>query len=169
MIDQILSREWNIENESYFPYLLGQYGYANQVRDYILRLTDLKTKRREYPEVSYGAIQGIVQGVMGIRADARVNRITTLFNGRAGDTHTLENLPVLQRKISVTQSPDKASLRNAGSSPLQWRVMFTGKHPFIIVDGVKRKAMQMTAKGARTVSFLDVNVVASGQVTARVD
>lgn len=169
VIDQILSREWNIENESYFPYLLGQYGYANQVRDYILRLTDLKTKRREYPEVSYGAIQGIVQGVMGIRADARVNRITTLFNGRAGDTHTLENLPVLQRKISVTQSPDKASLRNAGSSPLQWRAMFTGKHPFIIVDGVKRKAMQMTVKGARTVSFLDVNVAASGQVTARVD
>nr|WP_295922852.1 hypothetical protein [uncultured Dyadobacter sp.] len=169
VIDQILSREWNIENESYFPYLLGQYGYAPQVRNYVLRLTDLQTKRREYPEVSYGAIQGIVQGIMGIQADARVNRISTLFNGREEDTNTLENLPVLQRKIAVTQSRNKASFRNSGASPVQWRAMFTGKHPFIIVDGVKRKAAQMTVKGARTVSFLDVHVGANRQVVARVD
>lgn len=169
VIDEILSREWNIENESYFPYLLGQYGYTNQVRDYILHLTDLKTKRREYPEVSYGSIQGIVQGIMGIDADARVNRITTLFNGRPNDTHTLENLPVLQRKISVTESRNKASLQNTGSSAVQWRVMFTGKHPFITVDGVKRKAAQTAIKGSRTVSFLDVDVAANRQVTAQID
>lgn len=169
VIDEILSREWNIENESYFPYLLGQYGYTNQVRDYILHLTDPKTKRREYPEVSYGSIQGIVQGIMGIDADARVNRITTLFNGRQDDTHTLENLPVLQRKISVTESRNKASLQNTGSSAVQWRVMFTGKHPFITVDGIKRKAAQTAIKGSRTVSFLDVDVAANREVTARVD
>jgi hypothetical protein len=169
VIGQILSREWNIENESYFPYLLGQYGYTNQVRDYILHLTDLKTKRREYPEVSYGVIQGIVQGIMGIDADARVNRITTLFNGRPEDTNTLENLPVLKRKISVTLSRSKASFQNTGSSAVQWRAMFTGNHPFIAVDGVKRKASQLTVKGARTVSFLDVNVTANRRVTARIN
>lgn len=169
VIGQILSREWNIENESYFPYLLGQYGYTNQVRDYILHLTDLKTKRREYPEVSYGAIQGIVQGVMGIHADARVNRITTLFNGRPDDTNTLENLPVLQRKISVTQSRSKASFQNTGSSAVQWRVMFTGKHSFITVDGIKRKAAQAAIKGERTVSFLDVDVTANRQASATIN
>ncbi|WP_221392035.1 hypothetical protein [Dyadobacter sp. NIV53] len=52
---------------------------------------------------------------------------------------------------------------------VQWRAMFTGKHPFITVDVVKRKAVQMTVKGARMVSYLDVNVAASRQVTARVD
>lgn len=168
VINQILSREWNIENESYFPYLLGQYGYTNQIHDYIVHLTDPKTKRREYPEVSFGVIQGIVQGIMGIQADARVNRITTFFNGKPDDSNTLENLPVLKSKISVTQSRSKASFQNTGSSAVQWRAMFTGKYPFITVDGRKRKAAQMTVKGERIVSYLDVDVAANRQVTAMV-
>ncbi|WAC13155.1 alpha,alpha-trehalase [Dyadobacter pollutisoli] len=169
VIDQILSREWNIENESYFPYLLGQYGYTDQVYDYILRLTDPATKRREYPEVSYGAIQGIVQGVMGISADARINLITTLFNGKKNDTNTIENLPVLKRKIALIQSQKKSSLHNTGSGPVQWRVMFTGNHAFITVNGTRRKATQKIIKGARTVSFLDVSVAANQQLTAQVN
>jgi len=97
-----------------------------------------------------------------------------LFNGRAEDTHTIENLPVLQRHISVTESAKTASLRNvgsgaAGSGALQWRVMFAGKHPFIIVDGVRRKASQTVVKGSRTVSYLDVPVAANVQITARVE
>ena len=178
-IDQILARDWNIENQSYFPYVLGQYGYPEQIRSQVLHLTDPATKRREYPEVSFGAVQGVVQGIMGIDADARVNRITTLFNGRAEDTHTIENLPVLQRHISVTESAKTASLRNvgsgaagsgaSGSGALQWRVMFAGKHPFIIVDGVRRKASQTVVKGSRVVSYLDVPVAANVQITARVE
>jgi len=166
-IDQILARDWNMENQSYFPYVLGQYGYPEQIRGQILHLTDPATKRREYPEVSYGAVQGVVQGIMGIDADVRVNRITTLFNGRAADTHTIENLPVLQRKISVTEGAKTATLRNAGPA-LQWRVMFAGKHPFIMVNGARRKASRMVVKGSRTVSFLDVTVPANQQLVARV-
>lgn len=168
-IDQILARDWNMENQSYFPYVLGQYGYPDQIRSQILHLTDPATKRREYPEVSYGAVQGLVQGVMGIDADARVNRITTLFNGRAEDTHTIENLPVLQRNVSVTESAKTASLRNAGASAVQWRVMFAGKHPFIIVNGKRQKASQTVVKGSRAVSFADVPVAGNQEVSARVE
>lgn len=167
-IGQILSREWNIENESYFPYLLAQYGYPEEVRKYVLHLTDPETKRREYPEVSYGAIQGIVQGIMGISADARVNRITTLYNGRAADTHTLENLPVLQRKVSLTQRQNSASLLNSGAGSVQWRAMFAGKHAFVTVNGARRKAGRTTVGGGREVSFADVQVPAGRQVTARI-
>lgn len=168
-IDQILARDWNMENQSYFPYVLGQYGYPEQIRKQVIYLTDPATKRREYPEVSYGTVQGVVQGIMGIEADARVNRVTTLFNGRAADTHTIENLPVLQRTISVTEGVKTASLRNAGTNALQWRVMFAGKHPFIMVDGARRKASQTVVKGSRLVSFVDVPVAASQAVSARVE
>ncbi|MCF0072884.1 hypothetical protein LZD49_20565 [Dyadobacter sp. CY261] len=169
VIGQILARDWNMENQSYFPYVLGQYGYPEQIRSQVLHLTDPATKRREYPEVSYGAVQGIVQGIMGIDADARVNRITTLFNGRAADTHTIDNLPVLQRTISLTESQKRASLHNAGSGTIQWRVMFAGKHPFITVNGARRKASQTVVKGSRAVSYVDVSVAANQQVAARVD
>jgi hypothetical protein len=38
----------------------------------MLLLTNPETKRREYPEVSYGVILGFASGLMGIEPDARL-------------------------------------------------------------------------------------------------
>ena len=80
-IDQILARDWNMENQSYFPYVLGQYGYPEQIRSQILHLTDPATKRREYPEVSYGAVQGVVPPGAGGGAAPRTCRTARRATG----------------------------------------------------------------------------------------
>ena len=68
-----------IENLSYFPLIMYQNGYADKGYDYILHLTSLSTERRDYPEVSFGVIEGFVEGLMGIDADERFNRVSTQY------------------------------------------------------------------------------------------
>lgn len=69
----------NVETMSYLPYLLYLNGYRDQAYRYILHLSDPATKRREYPEVSFGIIEGIIQGLMGIDPDASSGTIRTLI------------------------------------------------------------------------------------------
>jgi hypothetical protein len=84
-IAHLLANDWNVENLSYLPYQLYRHGYTQEAYKYILHLTDPSTKRREYPEVSFGVVQAIVQGLMGIEADATKNTLGSFFNGREGD------------------------------------------------------------------------------------
>ena len=100
-IQHLLSKDWNIENLSYFPLIMYQNGYADKAYDYMLHLTDPSTQRREYPEVSFGVIKGFVEGLMGIDADARFNRVSTLYRSNKEIASTLNNVPLLKTLISV--------------------------------------------------------------------
>lgn len=167
-ISRIVNEKLNVENMSYLPYQLSRYGYSNEAYNYILHLTNPNTKRREYPEVSYGVIEGIVQGMMGIEADARFNRIMTVYNGKSSHFAELRNLGLVGSVVNVRQEKNKSSLQNQGRGTLNWRVVFNGRFTYVVVNGNKRKPFYGKDMMGKWRSYIDVNVLpgATIEVTA---
>ncbi len=157
-IAHLLNNEWNVENLSYQPYQMYKYGYWDKAYSYILYLTNPTTKRREYPEVSYGAIEGIVQGLMGIDADARFNRVSTIYRSHRADSAVITHLPVLSTSITVKHWPNGSSLLNEGKKPVNWRVACNGRIPHITVGGRKMKTTQECGIMGNFISYVEVRV-----------
>lgn len=124
-IQHLLSKNWNVENLSYFPLIMYQNGQADKGYDYLLHLTDPSTVRREYPEVSFGVIKGFTEGLMGIEADARLDQITTLYRGKTTITCELRDLPVLMTSLTVKHEGNAATtLTNNGQKKILWQAKF---------------------------------------------
>lgn len=157
-IEHLVSKSWNVENQSYFPVVLSRYGYYDEAMKYILHLSDPGTERREYPEVSFGVLEGIVQGLMGIDADAYHNRISTLFAAGNSDTLAIENVPVLKGHISARQDATSCTLHNGTPMSFTWRVKFQGVHKFIFAGRKKIKTLQETDRRGNIISFADIQL-----------
>lgn len=165
-IEHLVSQNLNVENLSYFPYILSRFGYPGKAYEYILHLSDPSTPRREYPEVSFGVIEGIVQGLMGIDADARKNLVSTLFSGGESETLSIENLPVLGGSISVMEQKKITTLENKGKRPVTWRIKFQGKYSFIKAGDKKIKVTYETDMRGNDVSFADIQVSPAKKIQA---
>ncbi len=157
-IEHLTSKNWNVENLSYFPYLLYKYGYSGKAREYIFHLTDSAKKRREYPEVSFGVIEGFVQGMMGVDADARYSRISTVYNGDEEEIVAIRDVPVLSTLINLEHSKNKSTIENKGQTDFTWRVKFNGRHPALSVNGKRVKAKFEKDRLGRTISYADVKI-----------
>jgi hypothetical protein len=118
-IRHLLTLDLNVENLSYLPLQYYRNGYLKQARDLILRLASPSTQRREYPEVSYGMVEAIVQGLMGVEVDARTKTVSTLYRGTG--TSQLTNLPVLNTTITLVHNNKQTSITNTGKFPFKWR------------------------------------------------
>ena len=168
-LEHLLANDWNIENLSYFPYLMYQNGYPAEAYKYILHLTNPATERREYPEVSFGVIKGFTEGLMGISADARYNRISTLYRNHNDVGSALYNVPVLNTFINISHINKKKSvLTNKGTKAVNWQAGFYGKHALIYVNAVAHKAINKTDGNGNTVSYANVKVNAGKAITAYV-
>ncbi|SDT35034.1 hypothetical protein SAMN05216490_3176 [Mucilaginibacter mallensis] len=168
-IQHLLNNNWNIENLSYFPYILYVNGYPDQAYNYMLKLTDPKTDRREYPEVSFGVIKGFTEGLMGISADARVNRLTTLYRNTADISSTLMSVPVLHTTIDLTHKDRKTStITNVGKIAIQWRPKFAGNYASIFIDGKRLKATHEKNWLGNQFSYANVSLKAGQKITALV-
>ncbi|MCF3108174.1 hypothetical protein LL912_05240 [Niabella sp. CC-SYL272] len=167
-IQHLLSTRWNVENRSYLPYQLARYGYGKQAYENILFLANPATERHDYPEVSFGVIEGLVQGIMGVSADARENRITTLYNHPSGDTCTLKNLPVLSSHIGIRHWNKGSTFVNNGHSVIYWRAGFRGTGHSIRVNGKSKKAVQQPIIGGPPFFYTDIAVAPGATVTAAI-
>jgi hypothetical protein len=166
-IQQLLSSDLNVETASYLPRLLYKYGYAQKGYDYILHLSDPATKRREYPEVSFGVIDGIVQGLMGIEADARYNFISTIYRATGDDISTIHRLPVLGNSLTISHRQNSSSLKNEGRQSIRWRAAFNGTHRYVKVNGQKIKTTQQPEKMGNIISFIELDVPAGKKLVAQ--
>ena len=168
-VEHILTDKWNVENMSYFPYLFYKNGYWNEAVHYMLLLTDPRTERREYPEVSYGVILGFTNGLMGIQPDARFNRVQTIYKTNTIQTSSIKNVPLLGTSISVTHSLKKTEFSNKGKQPVIWRAAFYGSHDKIMVDGNTQKATTGKNEAAKSFSYTDIKVNGGKTVTASIE
>ncbi|WP_316819142.1 hypothetical protein [Pedobacter nyackensis] len=124
-IQHLLSRDWNIENLSYFPLIMYQNGQPEKAYNYMLHLTDPSTHRREYPEVSYGVIKGFTEGLMGVEPDARVDQVSTLNRGKLATTSEIIDLPILKTTINIKHEGNKATtVSNTGKKKIRWLPKF---------------------------------------------
>jgi len=166
-IEHLYSNDWNVENLSYHSLIYYKNGYWEKAYQNILHLANPSTARREYPEVSFGVVEGIVQGLMGIDADASAHRISTLFRTKDETNATVQHVPVLNTTISVKHTNNKTSeLTNEGKTTLSWRASFAGVFKQILVNGKSVKAQRLKDESGLTISFADIQVNAGKSVTA---
>jgi len=148
-IQHLLSRDWNVENLSYFPLIMYQNGQADRAYKYMLHLTNPETKRREYPEVSYGVVKGFVEGLMGLEADARSGKISTLYRGKSDVVSELKGVPVLKTVVTVKHQGNKKSvLTNTGKKKILWQPKFLNDKGEVVV----KTAVWVKAGGSLAVS-----------------
>lgn len=158
-INNLVSRSWNVENTSYFPALLYKSGYWNKAYEYLLFCSDSLTKRREYPEVSYGVIEGIVRGLMGIEAEAQGRKLSTLCRSTGSDFYEIANLPVLNTFITLKHVDNKKSvIINNGGQSFVWKAEFSGIFSKAKAGKKTITMKQSTGKDGKTCSFVEVPV-----------
>lgn len=163
------SKIWNVENTSYLPLIFYNKGSWDKARDYILYLSDESTARREYPEVSFGVIEGIVQGLMGVTPDARTHSISTIYKTEQIGTAAISNLPLLNTLINVTHlDRHQSALTNSGKQPLKWKAMFYGSYHQAYADRKPVTIKQETDSQGKVISFAEVIVKPGQQVKVSV-
>lgn len=135
-----------VEAFSYYPREVFRYGDpANAVR-LLKKMTSPELKRREYPEVSYAALETYVEGLMGVEADAGNHTIKTLSRlpnpeGQA----KLSGLPVFSGTISIEHAGSgKSIFTNNTGRPVYWNAGFFSDKPQVVVNGKKQPAKVQT-------------------------
>lgn len=169
-IHHLASAQWNVENTSYLPWLFYREGYWDTARRTILYLADPHTPRREYPEVSFGVVQGVVMGLMGVDPLPGTRTVSSLYRGSAGDSAWLSHLPILGTNISVWHTGHRRSaLSNTGSRAIVWRAQFAGMHTSATIGG-RTIPMRQEHKGwGNTISYIEVPVAAGGHAAVTVN
>lgn len=167
-VKDILSKEWNVENMSAFPALLYRLGYLKEAYTYLTELPQMN--RSEYPEVSYGVIEGTVCGVMGVVPSASENTISTCSR-LTSDTLNAEirNLPVLDGYVSAKHTGCIATeIENNTSQELVWRVAFMGQYPQVKVDGKLYRTKSCQDVYGNVYSMVEVKLPSGKKMYAQV-
>lgn len=169
-LKHLASRTWNVENTSYLPLVFYRHGDWDQARKYILYLADPATPRREYPEVSFGIIEGVVQGMMGISPDARTRTVSTIFKAVQPGNATLVYLPVLGTVIDITHlSSHQSVITNRGKKPFKWKASFYGNYRYAYANGVRLPVKTETDIRGKTLSFAEISVQPGKEININIE
>lgn len=153
---------WNVENQSYMPMIMSRYGYDKEITDNLL---DIVVKdRNDYPEVSYGVIEGIFGGLMGIAPDFSKKTVETrshLYVRNEDEPGNLSatDIPVFGGFINLTHFGRTSSrFVNHTGAGLVWKAAFTGSHDNIMVNDRKVKAKKAADLAGNVYSYVEVEV-----------
>jgi hypothetical protein len=166
-IQHMLLADSNVESQSYFPYLLYREGYWDKAYACILHLANPATERRDYPEVSYGVVEGVVQGLMGVSVKAGTHQIETIY--RSGVAWSaLSELPIVQTRIGLKHVGTRESMIvNSGAASFTWRAEFMGSFSAASVDGTNRPVKRMKDATGNVLSYVEVRVPPGGSIDVR--
>ncbi len=167
-VEKMLARkEWNIENISYFPLLWYRYGYSDEA--YAILRDIVIAHRCNYPEVSYGMVEAIVSGAMGILPSASQSRVTTLPQITGNHFMQLSRLPLLGGTVSVRHDSNTAScIKNDTPRELTWEAAFAGEFSEIRVNGKAQEALHRTDPAGNPVSYVEVPLPAGAVASCEV-
>jgi hypothetical protein len=168
VLDLLVQRPSNIENRSHYPYLMYRCHAPENAYEVLLSLKDMK--RSSYPEVSFGVLEGIVAGMMGVRPSAARGVIQTLPQLTAStEWAALAAVPVLGTTVGIShEGTGKSVFTNSGASAVKWQACFYGEHKTILVNKKKIKADSATDEMGNKYSFVEVKVLPGNSATASV-
>lgn len=165
-VADILTREWNVENMSAFPKLFYDLGYNTEAYHF---LTTLPTSNRsEYPEVSYGLIEGVVCGAMGLKPSAsecKIESISRIDNC----VSEIKNVPVLKGYVTLRHDGMKLSeIENNTGTDLTWKASFQGRHEFLDCNGKRVKAQQTVDVKGNIISAIEVELPSKSKKVVKI-
>jgi hypothetical protein len=168
-IDHLASVQWNIENASYLPYLYYREGFWDTAKQALLYLANPATARREYPEVSFGVVQAVVLGLMGIEPIPGTRTVTTLYRHHGSGSAWLEDLPILGTTLTIKHlSPEETRVANTGGQRLVWRPQFSGSFKSAKVNSKILPMHRFADKWGRVISYVDVPLDAGQKISVTV-
>jgi hypothetical protein len=168
-IAHIASKSWNMELTSYLPFLFYKNGYWDKARDYILYLSNPSTARREYPEVSFGVIEGIVQGLMGVTPDASRGTISTIYKSNGTGNAAIHQLPLLRTTIDISHvSKQQSTMMNTGRKAFKWKAMFYGNYKWAYANGNLLSVKKETDPQQKEISIVETTVKPGQKVNIKV-
>lgn len=157
----------NVENLSYVPTILYRLNSAEKAYEVMTSLKDYK--RNAYPEVSYGVVEGVVGGVMGVDPRAATNTIRTISQTTdATKWVEVKNIPILGITIDIKHTGKHSSqFKNSGDKSVVWRTAFYGEHSTINVGKKEVKSKIDVDQMGNKYSYADVCVGPGESVLAR--
>jgi len=114
-----------VEMNTYYPLETYRFGKAEEAHKLLVRLVSPDLKRREYPEVSYAAIETYAMGLMGIEANAgtRIIRTKSRLTSVTGWAE-LKDMPVFDGTITVRHDGlRKSTFTNNTKGIIRWEVI----------------------------------------------
>jgi len=156
-----------IEEESYLAQTFYRYGESNAAYERIMDLSRPNKDRREYPEVSFSVIGAIVTGMMGIEVVDGGNPERPLLHSIArlaknSDRATLTGVRIRENLIDLQHVGNRRSILINRSGPsLYWQATFSGKVPFLMVNGHPVRSKISSTAALAPVSWI-ITEVASG-------
>jgi tetratricopeptide (TPR) repeat protein len=151
----------NVEELSYLAEVFYKHDLAEDAYHALMRVTEPSLPRREYPEVSYGVVGAIAEGLMGIAPDARTLAVETLARLPQGlEWVELENVPVFGNTISVRHEINQTTLTNLTGPEITWRPAFLGNVDLLHLNGTPAagKTLKRTTTGANVCSWVETTV-----------
>ena len=154
----------NIELGSHYPEVFYRYGAHGEAYRWLLHLSDPKTRRREYPEVSFAVIGAIVGGLMGVEPLEAEGQVATLARlTEATAWAKISNLPVHNNVIDVRHNgADETVLTNCSGGPITWTARFYDSADQITMCGMPLEICGDTDRVGRPVVWART-VVAPGE------
>lgn len=117
----------NVEDRSYLPEILWRFGRDEAAMSVWLKMTAPEYKRREYPEVSYSAVDALICGYMGLQVNASANAVTTRSAADSADWAEILDAPLWGGSIDLKHEGRRASeLTNRTGRALNWTAQFEG-------------------------------------------
>ena len=111
----------NVEDRSYVPEILWRYGRDEAAMKIWLKMTAPDYKRREYPEVSFAAVDALICGYMGLRADASANAVNTRSAVENGEWAQIMDAPLWGGSVNLKHESKRASeLTNRTGRTIKW-------------------------------------------------
>jgi hypothetical protein len=158
VINDLMAEKWNIENTSYFPYLFYKNGNWSAGYNYLVYCADPTTSRRDYPEVSFGVIEGIVQGLMGISSDASSSTVRIMLRSESPLHAELKDLQILGTRLNISCEEKLTTVHNSGTLTVRINAGFLGSYKMAFVGETGIPAVTENDPYGHLLSFASVNV-----------
>ena len=126
-----------IEIRSYLPMLLWKHRRDEDAMRVWLKMTAEDYPRREYPEVSYAAVEALFCGYMGISADADKSLLSTRSAAADGEWAEAVGFPLWGGTVDLRHDgKSKSMLTNRTGRDLTWQAeLSNGMKTVLVPDG----------------------------------
>ena len=149
-----------VEYLTYLPEIFFAHDRPEVAYRYLLRLTDPRLPRREYPEVAFSVLGAMVTGLMGVTPQAE--RMCLQTQARLPQAVTVAevcHLPVFGGEVDLQHDGDgHSTLTNRTGDPLRWRALVAGDTARVQVNGRAAQAELLETRDGRPLAASEVEV-----------